>query len=64
MSWQTLSFHFKQQYDGAFRYLDRCGEFMLAAVEQMNFLPGDPKPIGAKLEIPERGLSYRWRRSP
>lgn len=56
MSWQTLSLHFRQQYDGAFRYLDRCGEFMLAAVEEMNFLPGDTKPIGAKLEIPERGL--------
>lgn len=40
MSWQTLSLHFKQQYDGAFRYLDRCGEFMLAAVDEMNFLPG------------------------
>lgn len=57
MSWQTLSLHFKQQYDGAFRYLDRCGEFMLAAVDQMNFLPGDPKPTGAKLEIPERSLT-------
>jgi len=57
MSWQTLSLHFKQQYDGAFRYLDRCGEFMLAAVEKLDFLPGDTKPIGAKLEIPERGLS-------
>jgi len=42
---------------GAFRYLDRCGEFMLAAVEQMNFLPGDAKPTGAKLEIPELGLT-------
>ena len=57
MSWQTLSLHFKQQYDGAFRYLDRCGEFMLAAVDKMDFLPGEAKPIGAKLEIPERGLS-------
>jgi hypothetical protein len=57
MSWQTLSLHFKQQYDGAFRYLDRCGEFMLAAVDQMNFIPDDPKPTGAKLEIPERGLT-------
>src|SRR2546426_11487522 len=56
MSWRTLSRHFKQQYDGAFRYLDRCGEFMLAAVEKLNFQPGDAKPIGAKLEIPEHGL--------
>ncbi len=57
MAWQTLSLHFKQTYDGAYRYLDRCGEFMLAAVEKMNFMPGEPKPTGAKLEIPERGLN-------
>jgi hypothetical protein len=30
---------------------------MLAAVEKMNFLPVEPKPTGAKLEIPERGLT-------
>ncbi len=57
MSWQTLSLHFKQEYDGAFRYLDRCGEFMLAAVDKLDFLPGEIKPSGAKLEIPERGLT-------
>lgn len=57
MAWQTLSLHFKQQYDGAYRYLDRCGEFMLEAEEQMDFMPGDIKPTGAKLEIPEKGLA-------
>jgi hypothetical protein len=57
MAWETLSLHFKQQYDGAYRYLDRCGEFMLAAVEKMDFMPGDTKPEGAKLEIPENGFS-------
>lgn len=57
MSWQTLSLHFKQQYDGGFRYLDRCGEFMLAAVEEMDFLPAETKPSGAKLEIPEHGFT-------
>lgn len=57
MSWRTLSLHFKQQYDGGYRYLDRCGEFMLDAVDRMGFMPGDIKPTGAKLEIPEKGLS-------
>ncbi len=57
MTWQPLSLHFKQTYDGAYRYLDRCGEFILAAVEKMNFMPGDPKPTGAKLDIPEHGLT-------
>lgn len=57
MAWQTLSLHFKQTYDGAYRYLDRCGEFMIAAIEKMNFMPGEAKPTGAKLEIPEQGLT-------
>ena len=57
MSWNTLSLHFKQQYEGAFRYLDRCGEFMLAAVEELDLLPGETKPTGAKLERPESGLT-------
>ncbi len=56
MAWQTLSLIFKQTYDGAYRYLDRCGEFMVAAVENMDFMPGETKPTGAKLEIPESGL--------
>lgn len=56
MSWQTLSLHFKQTYDGAYRYLDKCGEFMLSAVKEMDFIPGEIKPVGANLEMPERGL--------
>jgi hypothetical protein len=57
MAWRTLSLHFKQTYDGAYRYLDRCGEFIMAAVEKMDFMPGEVKPTGAKLEIPEHGLT-------
>jgi hypothetical protein len=56
MNWQTLSLHFKQTLEGGFRYLDRCGEFILEAVERLNFVPGETKPSGAKLEIPELGL--------
>jgi hypothetical protein len=56
MNWQTLSFHFRQTYDGGYRYLDRCGEFMLDAVSKLDFVPGEAKPIGAKLEIPEKGV--------
>jgi hypothetical protein len=57
MNWQTLSLHFKQTLEGGYRYFDRCGEFMLEAVERLNFVPGEIKPSGAKLEIPERGLT-------
>lgn len=56
MSWKLLSLHFKQQYDGAYRYLDNCGEFMLDAVSKLNFIPGETKPSGAVLEIPEKGI--------
>src|SRR6266699_6393123 len=57
MAWQTLSLHFKQTYEGGYRYLDKCGEFMLAATDKMNVIPGEPKPTGAKLEIPEEGVN-------
>src|SRR5437899_3145583 len=57
MTWQTLSLHFKQTFEGGFRYFDRCGEFMLEAVERLNCIPGEIKPTGAKLEIPEHGLT-------
>jgi hypothetical protein len=56
MAWQTLSLQFKQAVDGGYRYLDRCGEFMLDAEAKLNCVPGEIKPIGAKLEIPESGV--------
>jgi hypothetical protein len=56
MTWQTFSLHFKQTYEGGYRYLDRCGEFINEAVERLDFIPGDPKPTGAKLDIPEKGV--------
>jgi len=60
MSWQTLSLHFKQTYEGGYRYLDRCGEFMIAAHERLNCVPGEAKPSGGKMEIPERGVNITF----
>jgi len=57
MAWKTLSLHFKQTYEGGYRYLDKCGEFMAIAEEKLNFLCGDAKPTGAKMEIPEHGVN-------
>jgi hypothetical protein len=57
MAWRTLSLHFKQTYEGGYRYLDKCGEFMIAASQKLGYVPGDAKPTGAKLEIPEKGLN-------
>jgi hypothetical protein len=56
MSWHTFSLHFKQTYEGGYRYLDKCGEFMIEAVGRLDLIPGDIKPTGAKLEIPEKGI--------
>jgi len=57
MSWQPFSLHFRQQYEGGYRYLDRCGQFMLAAVDALNFIPSETKPTGAKMEIPEHSFT-------
>jgi hypothetical protein len=57
MAWNVLSFHFKQTYEGGYRYLDRCGEFMCIAADSLGFLPGEAKPTGAKMEIPELGIN-------
>lgn len=56
MSWRTFSLAFRQKYEGGYRYLDRCGEFMLEAERELNFMPGEIKPAGAKMEMPERGI--------
>ena len=53
MSWQTLSFHFKQVYEEGYRYLDKCGEFMVRAVDQMDFVPGEIQITSAQLQKPE-----------
>ena len=52
MTWQTFSLHFKQTYEGGYRYLDRCGEFISEAVERLDFIPEDAKPTAAKLRTP------------
>jgi hypothetical protein len=54
--WQPFSFHFKQVYDEGNRYLDRCGEFMIRAMNTLDFMPGEIQVVGAKLEKPEIGI--------
>ena len=56
MPWQPFSFHFKQVYDEGYRYLDKCGEFMIQAINKLDFVPGEAQVIGAKLEKPELGI--------
>jgi len=56
VGWQTYLLRFNQQTPDGFRYLDKCGEFMLAAVEKFDLLPGQPVVTGCDLTLPEEGL--------
>jgi len=56
VSWQPFSFHFKQAYEEGYRYLDKCGEFMVHAVDEMDFLPGEIQITSAQLQKPEVGI--------
>lgn len=57
MNWKPFSLHFKQQFEGGYRYLDKCGDFLLAAEQDLGFLLDDATPSGAKISIPEEGIS-------
>ncbi len=57
MTWQPFSLHFKQIYAGGARYLDRCGELMVAAEEKLDLMPDEAKPIGCKMSLPEESLN-------
>lgn len=57
MEWKPLTLHFRQRYDGGYRYLDRCGAFILAAEDALAMIPSDTQLSGTKLELPEIGVS-------
>jgi len=52
MNWQPFSLHFKQSFSDGYRYLDKCGEFILAA-KKHDFMPGEITVTGGQLVIPE-----------
>src|SRR5437588_10406202 len=56
MEWQTYTLHFRQLIANGFRYLDHCGEFMLAAIETYDLMPGDVTPTSANFTMPEKGI--------
>jgi hypothetical protein len=56
VGWQTYLLRFNQQTPDGYRYLDKCGEFMLAAVEKFDLLPSQPTVTGCDLSLPEEGL--------
>jgi hypothetical protein len=56
MSWRPFSLHFREIYELGFRYLDRCGEFMVHASEELDLISAEIKVSGATLELPEHGI--------
>ena len=56
MDWRLLTLMFRHRYEGGYRYLDACGAFILDAERQLDVVPVDMKPAGAKLELPEKGI--------
>jgi hypothetical protein len=56
MNWEPFSLHFKQVYDGGYRYLDHCGELMVVAEEKLNLLSDEVNPTGCKMSLPESGI--------
>lgn len=55
--WNLLSLHFRHQYERGYRYLDRCGEFMVAMEERFDFIYREALPTGAKMNQPDFGLT-------
>lgn len=61
MQVRRYSLTFKQNFLGGYRYLDRCGEFLLRAEDEMGMIPsGDQSPSGGKMEHPESGLKLEF----
>lgn len=54
--WNLLSLHFRHQYERGYRYLDHCGEFMVAMEEQFDFIGQEAQPSGAQMIQPDLGL--------
>ena len=56
VNWQPYTLRFRQTFEEGYRYLDRCGEFMIAASRELKFFASEVKVTGAKLVIPEKGI--------
>jgi hypothetical protein len=61
MSWESFSLHFKQVFDGGYKYLDSCGSLMLLAEERLGLMTEDVKPSGCKMIIDKKSLFSRVR---
>ena len=56
INWNKYHHIFKQSYSGGYRYLDKCGEFLVVAENEYDFIPGEIIPTGGKLSFPDAGI--------
>jgi hypothetical protein len=56
---EEYQLQFDQVYDGAYRYLDRCGEFMAKVQQAAGFTPLSATPNNCTMEVVEQGLQLR-----
>jgi hypothetical protein len=56
---EQYQIQFDQAFDGAYRYLDRCGEFMAKAREEFGFVPLSVNPSGCTMESPDIALQLQ-----
>ena len=56
---EEYQLQFDVAFDGAYRYLDRCGEFMAAARQKFGFVPISVNPMGCNMEAPDMALQLQ-----
>jgi len=54
--WQPFTLQFKQSYDGAYGYLDHCGDFVSRLRESFGFYATETILTGCSLELPEERM--------
>ena len=54
--WDEWQLQFEQVYDGAYRYLDRCGEFIAWIRQELGFMPAVANPMVCDMDQPDLGL--------
>jgi hypothetical protein len=57
--WDEWQLQFEQIYDGAYRYIDRCGEFIASVRQELGFMPSGVNPMVCDMDHPDLGLKLQ-----
>jgi hypothetical protein len=57
--WDEWQLQFEQIYDGAYRYIDRCGEFIASVRQELGFMPVGVNPMVCDMDHPDLGLKLQ-----